>query len=521
MTGYLTYSYASQIQDRKTRFLYRIFEIIPGALVWSTFVLMFLLAWQLPAFIAAFIIVFDILWVIRAGYHAALLHSSYRQTSQNLRTDWRAKLQESSMASSEELQHLVFLPVYTEGRKILERTLHALQLTAERTPNLHIVVALEERAGRQSKREMDSLIKKYQKSFAGMHLFIHPKDLPGEVAGKGSNLHYAGQQARAKIVDANGWKYENVIATALDADTVVPKDYFNRLSYAYLTAEKPTKSSYQPVPFFFNNLWKAPAVARVIALSTTFWYMILQVKAERRGTFSSHSIPFAALINVGFWQKNIVSEDSRIFYQNLLAHDGDYRVVPLYYPVSMDANVANGFWKTLRNQYLQQRRWAWGVENVPYLLTGFLQNKKISLREKLAFVATEFEGFYSWATASILIFFLGWLPVILGGPAFSSTVLAYNLPKITSYIMGGAMIGLVHIAFITVNLSSARYTKYFPGINPPSKSRLGRVKNTALLALQWVLLPITLNVFGAFPAIDAQTRLMLGKYLGFWTTEKQ
>jgi len=38
--------------------------------------------------------------------------------------------------------------------------------------------------------------------------------------------------------------------------------------------------------------------------------------------------------------------------------------------------------------------------------------------------------------------------------------------------------------------------------------------------LQWVFLPVTLILFGAFPALDAQIRLMLGKHMGFWVTEK-
>ena len=224
-------------------------------------------------------------------------------------------------------------------------------------------------------------------------------------------------------------------------------------------------------------------------------------------TFSSHAMSFKAMVDVGFKQANVISDDSRIFWQCFLQYDGDYRVEPLFYPVSMDANVARTFWKTIRNVYKQQQRWAYGVGDIPYFLFGFLKNKRIPVFKKISLGFSIIEGHWSWATASILIFFLGWLPLLLGGPEFSQTLFSYNLPRITSRILTVAMLGLVGSAYFSIILL------------PPKPPRYGRFKYLTLV-IEWFLLPVIMIFFTSLPAIDAQTRWMLGKYMGFWTTPK-
>ncbi len=235
--------------------------------------------------------------------------------------------------------------------------------------------------------------------------------------------------------------------------------------------------------------------------------MMQQERPEKLITFSSHSMSFKTLVDVGFRQTNVVSDDSRIFWQCFLQNDGNYSVTPIFYPISMDANAVPSVWQTMKNIYKQQRRWAYGVGDISYFLFGFLKNKKIPLSKKFFRALELIEGHWSWAAAPILIFLLGWLPMVLGGPEFSQTLFSYNLPKIVSRVLTIAMIGMVGSCYFSLLLL------------PPKPLDYGSYKYL-FFALGWLLLPAIMIIFTSLPALDAQTRWMLGKYMGFWPTEK-
>jgi len=503
---YLNLSRALDLKNPKEKFLYRFFEILPGFLSLETLAIAIILSWLAPVAVAIFIIIFDLYWLLRITYLSFHQIASYRQMKKNLRTDWLEKLKNLKTKNWQEIYHLIILPICREGIEIVKPTLKSLTDSDYPKEKMIVVMATEERTGKGAQKVAKEIENKFSKKFFKFLITIHPQNIPGEITGKGSNLAWAVKEAKEKILDKLSIPYENIIVSNFDIDTRPYPQYFSCLTWHYLTAKKPLKSSYQPIPVYNNNIWQAPSFSRLIATSGTFWQMMQQERPEQLVTYSSHSIPFKIFGEITY-PSNLVSDDSRIFWKSYLHYDGDYRVIPLHYPVSMDAVLSKNLLRTIINQYKQQRRWAWGCENIPYLFYGFLKNKKIPLWEKLRHSFNILDGFWSWATSALLVFFLGWLPLMFGGQDFKVTLLSYNLPRLTSNIMTAAMIGMIVSAIISLL------------ILPPRPSQFSRWKNLSMV-FQWLLLPITLIFFGTFPALDAQIRLMLNKPLGFWMTEK-
>lgn len=482
-------------------------------LTWGTLVAIVFFSWFTPAGAAIFIILFDTYWFLKTVYFSLHLRASFREMRGRMKKNW---LMELDMLSSrpdcvpcawQDVYHLVILPMYNEPYEIVAASFQSLVQTNYPKEKLIVVLGTEERVP-EAQAIARRIVQDFGSLFFQMLVTIHPSGLPDEIPGKGSNEAWAGKEAK-KCIDSMGVAYERVLVSALDADTSVFPEYFGVLTYTFLTCRSPQRSSFQPIPLFINNIFSAPALARVISFSSSFWHLIQQSRPERLTTFSSHAMPFQALVEIGFWDRDIVSEDSHIFWQCYLYYHGDWRVEPIFYPVAMDANVAPSFWGTMRNIYKQQRRWGWGCENIPYLLSGFLKDPLIPLGRKLYWAFHYIEGFHSWATNAIIIFTLGWLPIVLGGPIFRVSLLSFNLPRITRVIMTLAMAGIVSSAILSIILL------------PPTPSWFKR-RHYVLYAVQWLFTPFTLIFFGAFPALESQTRLMLGGRwrLGFWVTPK-
>ena len=181
-------------------------------------------------------------------------------------------------------------------------------------------------------------------------------------------------------------------------------------------------------------------------------------------------------------------------------------VEPIYLPVSVDAALSTGFWKTLKNQYEQFKRWAWGVSDDPYVIKNYFLSPKIPFWSKTIRTIRVIEDHFLWPVNWFIITVGINIPSLLN-PSFSRTALGFNLPRISSIILSFCLLFLLVILIID---SKQR---------PPRPEGVSKIK-AILLPFEFLLMPVAGFIFTALPGLDAHTRLMLGKYLEYRVTEK-
>lgn len=493
---------------KKAKFI-RFLEIVPGALTWTGLLTPVVLSFFWPAAVVTFVITFDLYWLYKSilmGYH---LISGYRQLRRDIKIDWLEKAKkapkESIYLSWQDIYQAIIFTTYKEEINILMPSFQAIVDSDYPNNKIILVLATEKRDQRRAEKNTRILQQKFGKKFFKFLVTSHP-DIPGEAKAKGANAKWAAKSLQ-KFVEEKNIPLENVIVTTCDADTRIHQKYLSCLAYKYLTNPNRLRRSFQPIPLYSNNIWQAPAISRIIAFGNSFWQLIEATRPWRLINFSTHAMSLKTLVDIDFWDTAVVNEDSRQFWRAYFRFDGDHEVVPLFIPVYMDAVLSTNYWQTLKSQYLQKKRWYYGVEHFPYVVSESLRAKKIPLWDRLIKNYRLFEANYSLATSSIYIAFIAWLPLVFG-PGFRETVLAQNLPMIVRVLLGLTWVGLLTSMVISVSLL------------PPKPPGYRRRKFLVMIS-QWVLIPVTAILFSSLPAIDAQTRFMLGKYMTFLVTEKK
>jgi hypothetical protein len=506
---------------------YRFFEIMPGVLTWTALSLPFVLAFTSVRFAAIFMIAYLVLWFIKAVALNIRAIQGWHIFQEHVKIDWQHLLEDLKKESidttlpkwhnnnkqriakapnginPDNIIHAVIVATWNESKETLQPTLDTIKDSIYDKQKMIVLLAYEDRGGPAVEKQAIELMKEYEGVFLVSRAVKHI-DAPGEVVGKGGNITYAGRELE-QLVAKMGIDPMHVLVTTLDADNRPHKSYFIGLSYVYAVCHDPLYLSFQPIPMFTNNIWDAPAPMRVIATGNSYWMLIQGLRQHMLRNFSAHAQPLAALIKTDFWSVRTIVEDGHQYWRSYFTFDGNHEVIPIFLPIYQDAVLANGYKRTLKAQFVQLRRWAWGASDIAYVAKyGLMTKNKIPKHDVWFKFLRLVEGHFSWATAPLILAFGALIPWLFHQRDF----LANQLPQIASQIQTIALAGIL----VTMYLSFR--------ILPPKPLRYKRHR-TVLMVLQWALLPITTICYSAFAAIYSQTRLMFGKYLGkFDVTEK-
>lgn len=485
----------------------RFFEILPGAIAWTVIITPLFLAFYAPKFLAIALLFFVTFWLIKAFFMSFRLILGYKNYKRDTKINWLDKLKKLPPSENfKDIYHLVIVPTYKEDLLILEHSIQSVYNSNYPMDKVVYVLATEERDKERAEEYGKILKKKYSDKVMDFLVIMHPKDLPNEIIGKGPNITYSGE-IMLEYFQKKNIPLCNIIVTNMDSDHRMDPNYLPCLTYLYLTDPDPLHKSFQPLPMFFNNIWDVPMPMRLIAMGSSFWQLIVATRPSRLRNFSAQAQSMEALKMTDFWSKQSVVEDGHQFWRSFYRFNGDHDVVPIYTPIYQDAILAGDLKSTIKEQYLQKRRWSWGVSDIPYVMEHTFKDKKIHWIDRWANALILWEAHVSWSTASVVLATASWYPLAISG-SFKESIMAFYFPIIYSRLLYIAWIGMI----ITLTISTLLVPPY------RGKKPVGRI------ILDWILtpivMPITSIVFSSIPALESQTRLMLGKYLEFRVTVK-
>lgn len=528
-------------------FMYRLWEIIPGTLSYLVVIVPLVIGFYSADSASFIILMFMLIWFFRTltmSYKAlnafkkkgkmekedwlTLLDQDYYKPKQSLKTlelsNKKSAVVRFRIASlhkflqskdgtlePKDLYHVVMIPIVKESYDVVLGAVKAAARQQYDTKNKVILqLCPEARAREFNKSTVDRLAKEFKTRFKAVIITEHPSGLPDELIGKGGNVDYAGRKL-LKELKALKINPQNVMITGMDADCKMEDYYLAHLSYTYLVNFKRDQASYQPLAFYTNNIWDAPAPMRILAIGNSFYTLLQSSRPHLQHNFSSHSQSLASLIQTNFWSKRTIVEDGHQKWRGYMAFKGQYRVESILVANYQDAVLGATYRQTLKAQFTQLKRWAYGVSDLPYIFTRGLFGKNkikgVPFWSTLVRFLRHLENDISWAAAPILLAIGAWLPIIFARDSDLSIV-AHQLPSVARWIQTLTMVGILSSVYVAYRIT-------------PPRPEHHKKHRTLYMVLQWVLVPVTGLIYGSTTGYYSQTRLMLGKYLDkFEVTEK-
>lgn len=454
-----------------------------------------------PAIVAYFIIAYNLYFLYKSLTTTYYCTLSYRIIKAADKIPFFELVQEKAEAPT--IQHFVIIPNYKEPIYKLQDTVRAITQADYPYKTIHLVLAFEKRE-EEAKEKYQALKDEFGYFFKDILDTYHVLT-DNEVPGKASNQTHA-----SRIVDdycmEKGYRREDVLISICDADSLFPKNFFSYLTHKFLYDEDRKYHFYWSAVLLYNNFWQLPFFVRMQATLSSIVRLSTLSRKSKLIQLSTYSTNLWLLKQVNFWDVDIIPEDWHIYMQAFFTFGPRVKTLPLYTITNGDAVYSGGVFKTFINRYDQERRWAWGVTDVSYAWNKLFSTPHIPFWPKLRLLLYLAEIHVLWPTSFFLLTVSASVPALVN-PVFKRTVLGFILPQLSGLILTLATAMLILYVYLDIQLRKR--------VNVQTK-----VINLPFLLVQWYFLPVVSFILSSLPALDAHTRLLIGKKLVYKVTEK-
>ncbi len=482
----------------------RALEILPGFFSWNLILFPYWGIFLVPNLVAYFVLAFNIYWFYQSLTVALSSIISHIRIQASIKYDWISDLK--SFPDWKRVHHVVIITTYKEPLYILERTIRSLANQTLPKDQISVCLATEAAEPEEERKNKVRLLKeKFGKIFKNFIVTVHTLK-PGEVKGKASNERFAAIWVKNYLINKKRENINYITITSCDADHKYHPNHFAALTFKFLDSPERYLRFWQAAVMFYNNIWELPAITRVPNTLMSIWNLSQLPRRDRLINAQNYSLSLKLLDEIGYWDPDKIPEDWGIFFKAFYQKNGKVEVEPIYLPLYADAALSTSFFKTLKNQYEQIKRWAWGASDDPWIIKNYFLTKNVPFWDKTMRLIGVIWAHFLWPVNWFVITLGLTVPIILN-PAFGRTILGYTIPKFSSFILS---ITLIFLTFMLIldNIYKPKRPKTFP------------IWRAVIIPLEFVLMPIAGFLFSALPGLDAHTRLMLGKYIEYRVTEK-
>lgn len=484
----------------------RLFEIIIPLTTWFTITMPLWLSPFHPAVVAYLVIAFDVYFFYKTLRSSFMATISYVNIIKSKKVNWLVRAQ--VLPNFNQLQHFVIITNYKETAAKVGKSLDCLARQNYPLKNIHIMLAMEENEGEAAYKRACILKEKYGHLF-GTFVATYHKLLPGEEKGKASNETYAAREV-SRIARERHFDPEKIMVTSSDADSLLDNQYCAYLANLYLADTDSKYHFYWAPVLLYNNYWKLHFFIRMQTTVSSFLRLAFLAEKHSLIQISTYSMSLWMLEEVGYWDTDIIPEDWHIFLQAFFKLGERVQTKPVYLITTRDGVYGKNMFESFKNRYEQEKRWAWGVSDIPYALQHFFVSRHIPLFPKLYRVLGVLETHMLWPSSFFLLTFGATIPVLIN-PYFQRTVLGHLLPQIA-----GAILTLTTSFIIVIGIIDFHAKRWL--LKKPEGHKV------PILIVQWILFPILSPIISAFlssiPALESHTRLLLGRPISYKVTKK-